>query len=65
MTRPAEQVSPNGLRRPHWLLRPFRPDLEAYRLPGRPQGNGKAHEDVPADAPEQMPKGEGAVSPKA
>lgn len=33
MTRPAGQVSPNGLRRPHWMLRPFRPSLEAYRLP--------------------------------
>ena len=33
MTRPAGQVSPNGLRRPHWLLRPFRPALDAYRLP--------------------------------
>jgi len=33
MTRPARQVSPNGLRRPHWMLRPFRPALEAYALP--------------------------------
>ncbi len=33
MTRPASKVSPNGLRRPHWLLRPFRPAKEAYRLP--------------------------------
>ncbi|MFN8474722.1 MAG: molybdopterin-dependent oxidoreductase [Anaerolineae bacterium] len=33
MARPASQVSPNGLRRPHWLLRPFRPALDAYRLP--------------------------------
>jgi anaerobic selenocysteine-containing dehydrogenase len=40
MTRPASQVSPNGLRRPHWWLRPFRPDLEAYYLPGRDPGNG-------------------------
>lgn len=33
MTRPAKQVSPDGLRRPHWLLRPFRPQRSAYRLP--------------------------------
>ncbi|WP_322496620.1 molybdopterin-dependent oxidoreductase [Chloroflexus sp.] len=33
MTRPASKVSPNGLRRPHWLLRPFRPAREAYLLP--------------------------------
>jgi hypothetical protein len=32
-SRPARSVSPNGLRRPHWLLRPFRPSLDAYRLP--------------------------------
>jgi anaerobic selenocysteine-containing dehydrogenase len=61
MTRPAEQVSPNGLRRPHWILRPFRPDLEAYRLPGSPHGNGKAHETMP----EAVPEGGEAVSPKA
>jgi anaerobic selenocysteine-containing dehydrogenase len=33
MTRPADQVSPDGTRRPHWLLRPFRPTQDAYRLP--------------------------------
>ncbi len=33
--RPADQVSPDGNRRPYWLLRPFRPVREAYRLPGR------------------------------
>ncbi|NNJ13400.1 molybdopterin-dependent oxidoreductase [Chloroflexales bacterium ZM16-3] len=33
MTRSAGQVSPNGMRRPHWMLRPFRPALETYRLP--------------------------------
>lgn len=33
MTRPASKVSPNGMRRPHWLLRPFRPAREAYFLP--------------------------------
>ncbi|GAP63886.1 hypothetical protein ARMA_2309 [Ardenticatena maritima] len=33
MTRPADQVSPDGTRRPYWLLRPFRPTLEVYKLP--------------------------------
>jgi anaerobic selenocysteine-containing dehydrogenase len=65
MTRPAEKVSPNGLRRPHWILRPFRPDLEAYRLPGWLQANGKAREALPTDAPGQTPTDEGAVSPTA
>jgi hypothetical protein len=31
--RPARQHSPDGTRRPHWLLRPLRPSREAYRLP--------------------------------
>ncbi len=30
MARPAP--GPGGLRRPHWFLRPFRPDPKAYRL---------------------------------
>jgi len=33
-THPAETYSPDGNRRPHWLMRPLRPTLEAYRLPG-------------------------------
>jgi anaerobic selenocysteine-containing dehydrogenase len=31
MTRPAP--GPGGLRRPHWFLRPYRPDASVYRLP--------------------------------
>jgi anaerobic selenocysteine-containing dehydrogenase len=31
--RPARQVSPDGTRRPYWLLRPLKPAREAYRLP--------------------------------
>jgi anaerobic selenocysteine-containing dehydrogenase len=30
--RPATAVSPNGERRPHWLIRPLRPAREAYRI---------------------------------
>ena len=33
MTRPAEQISPDGTRRPYWLLRPLKPSREVYRLP--------------------------------
>jgi anaerobic selenocysteine-containing dehydrogenase len=33
MTRPAGRVSPDGTRRPYWLLRPLKPSREAYRLP--------------------------------
>ncbi len=33
LTRPAEAHSPNGERRPYWLLRPLKPAREAYRLP--------------------------------
>ncbi len=31
--RPAGAVSPDGSRRPWWLMRPLRPTREAYRLP--------------------------------
>ncbi|MEW6298008.1 MAG: molybdopterin-dependent oxidoreductase [Thermodesulfobacteriota bacterium] len=33
MTRPAHRFSPDGTRRPYWLLRPLKPAREAYRLP--------------------------------
>jgi anaerobic selenocysteine-containing dehydrogenase len=32
LTRRADVVSPDGTRRPHWLLRPLKPGREAYRL---------------------------------
>ena len=34
-TRPARQVSPDGTRRPFWLLRPLKPGRDVYRLPDR------------------------------
>jgi hypothetical protein len=37
-TRAALQVSPDGTRRPYWLLRPVRPEKEAYVLPKRGEG---------------------------
>jgi hypothetical protein len=33
LTRPADQVSPDGTRRPYWLARPLKPTKEAYKLP--------------------------------
>jgi anaerobic selenocysteine-containing dehydrogenase len=33
MTRPADKHSPDGTRRPYWLLRPLKPAREFYRLP--------------------------------
>jgi hypothetical protein len=33
MTRPAGKSSPEGERRPYWLLRPLKPAREFYRLP--------------------------------
>ncbi|HXG17728.1 MAG TPA: molybdopterin dinucleotide binding domain-containing protein, partial [Methylomirabilota bacterium] len=33
-TRPAERISPDGTRRPYWLLRPLKPGREVYRLTG-------------------------------
>jgi len=32
-TRPARQYSPDGTRRPYWLLRPLKPGRDVYRLP--------------------------------
>jgi anaerobic selenocysteine-containing dehydrogenase len=37
-TRPAHTVSPDGLRRPYWLLRPLKPGRDVYRLPVAPAG---------------------------
>jgi len=34
--RPAERFSPDGTRRPYWMLRPLRPAREAYRLRSEP-----------------------------
>jgi hypothetical protein len=33
-TRPAGSASPDGTRRPRWLLRPLKPAGEAFLLPG-------------------------------
>jgi anaerobic selenocysteine-containing dehydrogenase len=33
LTRPAEQHSPDGTRRPYWLMRPLKPARDVYRLP--------------------------------
>jgi anaerobic selenocysteine-containing dehydrogenase len=35
LTRGADRYSPNGTRRPYWLMRPLRPTKDAYRLPDR------------------------------
>jgi anaerobic selenocysteine-containing dehydrogenase len=34
-TRPADRYSPNGERRPYWMLRPLKPAREFYKLPQR------------------------------
>jgi anaerobic selenocysteine-containing dehydrogenase len=39
-TRPAPECSPNGDRRPYWLLRPLKPDRDVYRLPAPAAGEG-------------------------
>ena len=35
LTRSAQEVSPDGTRRPYWLMRPLKPAKEVYRLPAR------------------------------
>jgi hypothetical protein len=32
-TRPADRFSPDGMRRPYWLLRPLKPARHVYALP--------------------------------
>ncbi len=46
LTRSAAEHSPDGTRRPWWLLRPVRPERAAYDLP-RPAGNGDANRTGP------------------
>jgi anaerobic selenocysteine-containing dehydrogenase len=36
-TRSADRHSPDGTRRPYWLLRPLKPAREVYRLPAEPE----------------------------
>jgi len=38
MTRSAFGVSPDGTRRPYWLLRPLKPTQDAFRLPAQAEG---------------------------
>jgi anaerobic selenocysteine-containing dehydrogenase len=37
-TRPAGQVSPDGTRRPQWLMRPLKPSAAAFALPAEAAG---------------------------
>jgi hypothetical protein len=32
MTRSADRVSPDGTRRPYWLMRPLKPARDVYKL---------------------------------
>ncbi len=36
LARPASRHSPDGTRRPYWLMRPVRPERQAYQLPEPP-----------------------------
>jgi len=36
LTRPADTASPDGMRRPYWLMRPLKPGRDVYRLPEEP-----------------------------
>jgi anaerobic selenocysteine-containing dehydrogenase len=39
-TRPAGSISPDGTRRPKWLMRPLKPAAAAFRLPDAGSGDG-------------------------
>ena len=49
LTRPAETHSPDGTRRPYWLMRPLKPARDVYRLPAAPTGLPAAPTGLPAD----------------
>jgi len=40
LTRDATQHSPDGTRRPYWLMRPLKPARDSYRLAGEPAEGG-------------------------
>jgi hypothetical protein len=40
LARPAGSGSPDGLRRPTWLMRPLKPGRELYRVPGQTSAPG-------------------------
>jgi anaerobic selenocysteine-containing dehydrogenase len=40
-TRPAHEVSPDGTRRPYWLLRPLKPARAAYALPAHERAESR------------------------
>jgi anaerobic selenocysteine-containing dehydrogenase len=54
-TRPATTHSPDGTRRPFWLIRPLRPSREAYRLPGAAPPAGTPPGSPPAPPPAAPP----------
>jgi anaerobic selenocysteine-containing dehydrogenase len=41
LTRPAGSVSPDGTRRPRWLMRPLKPSEAAFALPQAESGDGE------------------------
>ena len=49
LTRPADRVSPDGLRRPYWLKRPLKPTRAAYILPDGEESVSAQSEPEPGD----------------
>ena len=43
MTRPADKYSPDGTRRPYWMLRPLKPAREFYKLPAKESLTERSH----------------------
>jgi hypothetical protein len=55
LTRTAGQVSPDGTRRPRWLMRPLKPAADAFLLPNGAgqKGAGRAPGDVQRAEPDR------------
>jgi anaerobic selenocysteine-containing dehydrogenase len=60
LTKPADRNSPDGSRRPYWLMRPLKPAREVYNLPPAPAAARGApeneHADVRTDAQGRTPR---------
>ncbi|MFQ5679644.1 MAG: molybdopterin dinucleotide binding domain-containing protein [Gemmatimonadota bacterium] len=53
LTRPASRHSPDGTRRPYWMIRPLRPEKEAYRLPTPPESGAATGTPPASPAPSE------------
>jgi hypothetical protein len=59
LTRPAGHVSPDGTRRPRWLMRPLKPSEAAFALPEARAQAGSALPEARPQAGSTLPEDPG------